>query len=163
MAARGFAVLLVAVLAAVATGCGASSTDATETSYTAQQVTAHFEQEAGARLFRKQGPGGDPAWEQLGLEEDPPRELVERFGTFSIYVVKPDEQEAIASLLRDKATGKPLPHRRGIYWELDTQSDTWIAHTRYANIVLVWFTEDRDAEVDARWHRLHRMLRDLTA
>jgi hypothetical protein len=160
MPARGlaFLVLLVASLTAIA-GCG----EATEASYTTDEVVAQFEEQAGARLFRKQGPGGDPAWEQLGLAENASPALVERFGVFSIYVVKPGEDEAMDSLFRDKATKQPLPHRRGIYWELDTQSDTWIAHTRYANLVLVWFTETKEAAVDARWRRLHMMLRDLTA
>jgi hypothetical protein len=160
MPARGLA-LVVSILAllAAAAGCG----EASEASYTTQDVTAHFEQEAGAQLFRKQDPGGDPAWEQLGFAENAPPSLIERFGVFSIYVVEPGEKEAMASLFRDKATKKPLPHRRGIFWELDTHSDTWAAHTRYANIVLVWFSEREQPAVDARWHRLHRMLRDLTA
>jgi hypothetical protein len=160
MPARGL-VLLVLILAslAAAAACG----EASETSYTKQDVTAHFEQEAGAQLFRKQGPGDDPAWEQLGFAENAPPALIERYGVFSIYVVEPGEDEAMASLFRDKATKKPLPHRRGIYWELDTHSNTWTAHTRYANLVLVWFTESEQPAVDARWQRLHRILRDLTA
>jgi hypothetical protein len=115
------------------------------------------------RARAKQSPGGDPAWEQLGFDEDAPPALIERYGIFSIYVVERGEKEAMASLFRDKATKKPLPRRRGIYWELDTHSDTWAAHTRYANLVLVWFSEQEQPTVDARWRRLHRMLRDLTA
>jgi hypothetical protein len=160
MPARGFALfLLILASLAVGAGCGAAE----ETSYTTQDVTAEFEQEAGAQLFRKQGPGDDPAWEQLGFAENAPPALIERYGVFSIYVVEPGEKEAMASLFRDKATQKPLPHRRGIFWELDTHSDTWTAHTRYANLVLVWFTESKEPAVDARWQRLHRILRALTA
>jgi hypothetical protein len=159
MAARGLAALvLVVALLAAAAACG----EATEAGYSTEEVVATFEEQAGARLFRKQGPGGDPAWEQLGLAENAPPALVERFGVFSIYVVKPGEQDAMNSLFRDKATKKPLPHRRGIYWELDSQSKTWVAHTRYANLVLVWFSEQEEPAVDARWQRLHRVLRDLT-
>ena len=159
MAARGLAVfVLVVALLAAAVACGAT----TEASYTTEDVIARFDEQAGAQLFRKQGPGGDPAWEQLGLAENAPPALIERFGIFSIYVVKPGEKEAMASLFRDKATKKPLAHRRGIYWELDSQSQTWVAHTRYANLVLVWFSEREEPAVDARWQRLHRVLRDLT-
>jgi hypothetical protein len=158
MPARGLALLATLVCVAAAAGCGGAS----EPTYSTEEVRAHFQAEAGAQLFRKQGPGGDPAWEQLGFAEDAPPSLIERFGVFSIYVVEPGENEAMASLFRDKATKKPLPRRRGIFWELDTHSDTWTAHTRYANLVLVWFSEQERPAVDARWHRLHRMLRDLT-
>jgi len=159
MSARrlALAVLVLAFVAALA-GCG----EAEEESLTTDEVTAHFQEEAGARLFRKQGPGDDPAWDQLGLAEDAPPRLIERYGIFSIYVVEPGEKEAMGSLFRDKATGKPLPHRRGIFWELDTHSNTWTAHTRYQNLVLVWFTESEQPTVDARWQRLHRILRDLS-
>ena len=159
MPSRGLALLVVTlVFIAAAGGCGGAS----EPSYSTEEVRAHFQAEAGAQLFRKQGPGGDPAWEQLGFAENASPALIERYGIFSIYVVEPGEKEAMASLFRDKATKKPLAHRRGIYWELDTHSDTWTAHTRYANLVLVWFTEREQPAVDARWRRLHRMLRDLT-
>jgi hypothetical protein len=159
MPARALAFLVALVCFAPAAGCGAAS----EPSYSTEEVRAHFQAEAGAQLFRKQDPGGDPAWEQLGFAENAPPALIERFGVFSIYVVEAGEKEAMASLFRDKATKKPLPRRRGIFWELDTHSDTWAAHTRYANLVLVWFSEQERPVVDARWHRLHRMLRDLTA
>jgi hypothetical protein len=159
MPARALAFLVALVCLAATAGCG----EASEPGYSTEEVRAYFQAEADAQLFRKQGPDGDPAWEQLGFAENAPHALIERYGIFSIYVVEPGEKEAMASLFRDKATKKPLAHRRGIYWELDTHSDTWTAHTRYANLVLVWFTEREQPAVDARWHRLHRMLRDLTA
>lgn len=159
MPARALAFFVALICLAAAAGCG----EASEPSFSTEEVRAHFQAEAGAQLFRKQGPGGDPAWEQLGFAENASPALIERYGVFSIYVVKPGEKEAMASLFRDTATKKPLPHRRGIYWELDTHSDTWTAHTRYANLVLVWFTEQTQPAVDARWQRLHRLLRELTA
>jgi hypothetical protein len=159
MPARALAFLVALICLAAAAGCG----EASEPSFSTEEVRAHFQAEAGAQLFRKQGPGGDPAWEQLGFAENASPALIERYGVFSIYVVKPGEKDAMASLFRDTATKKPLPQRRGIYWELDTHSDTWTAHTRYANLVLVWFTEQTQPTVDARWQRLHRLLRELTA
>ena len=156
MSARRLAlVVLCLALGAVAAGCGESR----ETGITTQQVIAEFDG-GGAPLVRKRGPG-DTAWDQLGLAEDAPQRLIDRYGIFSIYVVEAGKKEAMDSLFRDQATRKPLPHRRGIYWELDTHSSTWTAHTRYRNLVLVWFTESEQPAVDARWQRLHKLLRDL--
>jgi hypothetical protein len=91
-----------------------------------------------------------------------PPSLIERFGVFSIYVVEPGEKEAMASLFRDKATKKPLPRRRGIYWELDSQSRTWVAHSRYGqNVVLSWHSENTRKPTDARWERLNTILSGL--
>jgi hypothetical protein len=159
MSARRLALLAAClVVAVVAAGCGES--ESSESDLTSRQVIAEFDA-AGAPLVRKSGPG-DSSWDQLGLAEDAPQRLINRYGIFSIYVVEPGKKEAMESLFRDKATRKPLPHRRGIYWELDTHSNTWTAHTRYQNLVLVWSTESEQPAVDARWHRLHRILRDLT-
>ena len=158
MSARRLAFFLVVLaVALVGAGCGESGDPA----ITSQQVIAEFEA-GGAPLVRKSGPG-DTAWDQLGLAEDAPQRLIDRYGIFSIYVVDPGRNEALDSLLRDKATGKPLPHRRGIYWELDTHSNTWTAHTRYQNLVLVWFTESEQPAVDQRWQRLHKVVRELAA
>lgn len=156
MSARRLAVILLLALAVLAAaGCGGSE----ETSLTSDEVIAEFGA-GGAPLVRKSGPG-DTAWDQLGLAEDAPQRLIDRYGIFSIYVVDPGENAAMDSLFRDKATRKPLAHRRGIYWELDTHSNTWTAHTRYKNLVLVWFTESEQPAVDARWQRVHKLLRDL--
>ena len=156
MSARRLAViLLLAVAVLAAAGCGGSE----EASLTSDEVIAEFGA-GGAPLVRKSGPG-DTAWDQLGLAEDAPQRLIDRYGIFSIYVVDPGENAAMDSLFRDKATRKPLAHRRGIYWELDTHSNTWTAHTRYKNLVLVWFTESEQPAVDARWRRVHKLLRDL--
>jgi hypothetical protein len=156
MSARRLALFLGLVSALVAAGCG----EASETGVSSQEVIAEFDA-AGAQLVRKRGPG-DTAWDQLGLAEDAPQRLIDRYGIFSIYVVDPGEKEAMESLFRDKATRKPLPHRRGIYWELDSHSNTWTAHTRYRNLVLVWFTESEQPAVDERWQRVHRILRDMS-
>ena len=157
MSARRLAVLLLLAVAVLAAGCGESE----ETTLTSEQVIAQFDA-GGAPLVRKSGQG-DAAWDQLGLAEDASQRLIDRFGIFSIYVVHPGERKAMDSLFRDKATRKPLVHRRGIYWELDTHSNTWTAHTRYQNLVLVWFTESERPAVDARWQRLHKLMRDLAA
>jgi hypothetical protein len=159
MSARRLALFAVCLVVAVlAAGCGESES---AQSFTSGQVIAEFDA-AGAPLVRKRGPG-DSAWDQLGLAEDAPQRLIDRYGIFSIYVVDAGKKEAMDSLFRDKATRKPLPHRRGIYWELDSHSNTWTAHTRYQNLVLVWFTESEQPAVDMRWRRLHTLLRDMAA
>jgi hypothetical protein len=155
MSARRLALFLLLAVAVLAAGCGESE----EAGLTSEQVIAEFDA-GGAPLVRKSGPG-DTSWDQLGLAEDASQRLIDRFGIFSIYVVHPGERTAMDSLFRDQATHKPLAHRRGIYWELDTHSNTWTAHTRYQNLVLVWFTESERPEVDARWQRVHKLLRDL--
>ena len=160
MSARRLALFAACLVVAVfAAGCGES--ESAESGLTSRQVIAEFDA-AGAPLVRKSGPG-DTAWDQLGLAEDAPQRLIDRYGIFSIYVVDAGKKEAMDSLFRDKATRKPLAHRRGIYWELDTHSKTWTAHTRYQNLVLVWSTESEEPAVDARWRRLHTLLRDMAA
>ena len=160
MSARRLALFAVCLVVAVlAAGCGES--ESAESGFTSGEVIAEFDA-TGAPLVRKAGPG-DTAWDQLGLAEDAPQRLIDRYGIFSIYVVDAGKKEAMDSLFRDKATRKPLPHRRGIYWELDTHSNTWTAHTRYQNLVLVWFTESEQPAVDARWRRLHTLLRDMAS
>jgi hypothetical protein len=120
-----------------------------------------FREATGKRILRRAAP--DPAWEQLGLGLDPSPELVREYGIFVVYVVKPGRGEAVGSLLRDKSTGERLdPDARGIYWEQDTLSDTWVANKRYGrNILLAWFSDSTEPATDARFERLDRILSGL--
>ena len=160
------AVALVALAVALVSGCGASEAapepDAEPESriLSSRQVSDQFREEAGRPL---QETVPDPSWEQLGLGMNPPPALLERYGTFSIYVVDQDDPEALASLLRDKATGEPLEmDAEGISWERDSLSGTWIAHSRYGeNVVLAWFSERREPQTDERWERLDEILSGL--
>ena len=153
------ALLLLAL--ATAAGCGAGPEEPGVTAFTATQVSREFQQRAGRALEEAAVP--DAAWLQLGYGLDPPPSVVRRFGVFNVYVVEPGNDEAVDSLLRDKATGEPLPRdRRGIHWELDSQSRTWVAYTRYgANVVLAWFSERKAKATDERWARLDRILAGL--
>jgi len=164
---RRFHVLAVALLAlALGAGCGASE-GAPEPDpepegrvLSSAQVSDEFEDEAGRPL---QETVPDPSWEQLGFGLNAPPAVIARFGTFSIYVVDQEDPEALSSLLRDKATGEPLEmDADGIYWERDSLSDTWIAHSRYGdNVVLAWFSERRRPETDERWELLDEILSGL--
>ena len=128
---------------------------------TAAAVAREFRTEAGRAL--EDAAVADAAWRQLSYGLDPPPALVRRYGIFSVYVVEPGNEEAVESLLRDKATGKPLERDdRGVYWELDSQSRTWVAHSRYgSNVVLSWFSERKARGTDERWQRLHAILTGL--
>ena len=156
--------VVVALLAALsASACGGRVEDEEQVaSLTAEQVSAEFREQTGKGVLRKAA-GDDPAWVQLHLGLDPPAALVSQYGVFSIYVVKPGRSEATRSLLRDKTTGKPLERdERGIYWEYDPASRTWIANTRYgSNVVLVWFSGRKERRTDARWERLDAILTAL--
>lgn len=154
--------MLLLALAAVPAGCG-SEAPVPEADLTTEQVMEHFAGRTGTSLVVTSA-YQDPSWDILGFPEDVPPTLKRRYGTFSVYVVKQAGGTALSSLLADKTTGEPLQARRGIFWELDTLSGTWVAHTRYGpNVVLVWFSEKEKPEVDARWQRLHRVLARMTS
>ena len=152
---------LALALTVAAAGCGASESEAQPNLVPASQVIEEFERKTGRPLERAAEP--DEAWEQLGYGLDPPQELVERYGIFNVYVAKEGHVDALDSLLRDKATKKALERDdQGVYWELDSNSDTWVAYKRYArNVVLVWFSGSKEQAVDARWERLDEVLADL--
>jgi hypothetical protein len=162
------AAALLLVLACVATawlgaGCGGGKAEPQATVVTPGQVKERFKRETGKPLLRAAVP--DEAWEQLGIGLNPTAADVQRFGIFSIYVAKSGHLAALSSLLRDKATRKPLDRdSQGVYWELDSNSGTWVAYKRYAgNVVLAWFGGSKTRAVDARWQRLDRVLAGLTS
>ncbi|HEX5468792.1 MAG TPA: hypothetical protein VFW80_07070 [Gaiellaceae bacterium] len=159
---RRIALLSLALLAlAVPAGCGSGSDQSQPVTLTPAQVRQQFAQATGRPLER--APVADPAWDQLGFGLDQPRSLVERYGIFNVYVGKPGKEQSLASLLADKATERPLARSaNGIYWELDSQSRTWVAYKRYAgNVVLVWFSGSKKQQADERFQRVDSILSDL--
>lgn len=154
-------VLLTSAALLVASGCGQSDAENGGPLVAASQVVAQFERETGRPLQRT--PEADVAWDQLSYGLDPPPELLERYGIFTVYVAKEGHVGALDSLLKDKATKKALEQdAQGIYWELDSNSGTWIAYKRYArNVVLVWFSGSKEQAVDDRWEQLDGVLADL--
>ncbi len=164
MAARHL-IRLVALIAALAgaAGCGGGGTNGPERqAFTGSQVVREFQQTTGRALT--EAAGQDPAWDQLGYGLDPPPSLLRRYGIFTVYVVEAGNEEALASLLSDKATGKPLePDARSVLWERDSQSGTWIAYKQYGeNVVLAWFSETKARGTDDRFARLDRILSGLS-
>jgi hypothetical protein len=162
---RTLAIGLLAFAAVSLAGCGAATSESDEPPvFTPGQVVKQFRAETGRSLLRREAVP-DEAWEQLGLGLNPPKRLLDTYGVFSIYVVKAGRREAVESLLSNKATGEPLQRgRRGIYWERDTQSRSWIAYKRYGgNVVLAWFGNDGRQAVDGRWERLDIILSRLDA
>ncbi|HSK14775.1 MAG TPA: hypothetical protein VK915_01265 [Gaiellaceae bacterium] len=172
-------IALVLVLALALAGCGAAEadgdldadTEATETTQeqeaspiATQQVVEEFlASEEGAELEEAASP--DPAWDQLGLGLDPTPAEQRRYGTFSIYVVDPERDEAVESLLTDKETLQPLePDSQGIYWDYDELARSYVAHKRYGpNVVLAWWNEQEEPGTDARWQRLDSLLQGLSS
>jgi hypothetical protein len=154
-------------LAVLISGCGGgeetqSKPDQEARAIPAAEVIEQFRQAPGGPILRKAA-GTDTAWEQLGLGLNPSPELLRRYGTFTVYVVRSGRDEAVGSLLSNKETGAPLAEdERGIYWEFDTLARSWVANTRYGgNVVLAWWNEKPEPGTDARWERLHEMMSGL--
>ena len=84
----------------------------------------------------------------------------ERYGTFTIYVVDPEDLEAVGSLLADKDTAEPLePDADGIYWDYDELAKSYVAQKRYGpNVVLAWWNEKRKQGTDERWEQLDQLM-----
>jgi hypothetical protein len=80
-----------------------------------------------------------------------------------VYVGKPGKGAALSQLFKNKATNNPLARDSGgIYWELDSQSKTWVAFKRYSgNVVLVWFSGSKEQAADERFQRLDSILSSL--
>ena len=152
-------------LAALAlAGCG-SSGDADDQEQTApiaaQSVVQEFSEVPGMPKLVTAVP--DPSWEQLGPGLDIPPAAQERYGTFTIYVVDPEDPEAVRSLLADKDTAEPLqPDADGIYWDYDELAKSYVAQKRYgSNVVLAWWNERREQATDKRWDRLDAVMQDI--
>jgi hypothetical protein len=159
---RAAVILALATLCAgLAAGCGSSDSQPQPQLLTAGQVSDQFKRDTGRSLMR--AATDDVAWDQLSYGLNPSQELLDKYGIFSIYVGKPQHLAALGSLLRDKATKKALEKDpEGVYWELDSNSRTWIAYKRYPpNVVLVWFSESKTQAVDTRFERLDRVLAGL--
>ena len=165
MRLRLFFLVLACSAVLVASACGsAREPEAEEPEVTSEELISEFAAQPGkVSLRRSAGAGGK--FEQLGLGLDPPVSALRRYGIFSIYVVDPGADAALRALLTDKTTGNPLTRdERGIYWEYDDHSKTWIANTTYGeNVVLVWFSEKPKPATDERWERLHEFLTQSTA
>jgi hypothetical protein len=151
---------LVATLALA--GCGTNGgPEETRAAFSGAEVADEFQRETGRGL--EAAAEQDPSWEQLSYGLDPSPAVLRRYGIFSVYVVEPGNDDAVASLLADKGTGAPLDADvNGIYWERDSLSRTWIAYKRYGeNVVLAWFSERKTRRTDDRFARLDRILSGL--
>jgi hypothetical protein len=155
-------------LAALAlAGCGSSGDGDDEEQQVApiaaQQVVQEFSDVPGMPELETAAP--DPSWEQLGPGLDIPPAAQERYGTFTIYVVDPEDPEAVRSLLADKDTAKALQaDADGIYWDYDELAKSYVAQKRYgSNVVLAWWNEQRDKGTDERWDRLDEVMQEIAS
>jgi hypothetical protein len=154
--------LALAVVLAVGTaGCGSTENAPQPELVSAGQVIGQFKRDTGRPLQR--AAVADVAWDQLSYGLNPSKELLDKYGIFSVYVAKEGHVAALGSLLKDKATKQALKRdAEGVYWERDTNSGTWIAYKRYSgNVVLVWFSGSKTQALDTRFERLDRVLTDL--
>jgi hypothetical protein len=161
-AVRRIALLSLVLFAlALLAGCGSASDQTQEATLTPAQVRQTFERATGRPL--EPAAVSDPAWDQLGFGLDMPQSLVDRYGIFNVYVGKPGKTASLASFFKDKDTEKPLARSSdGVYWELDSQSKTWVAYKRYSgNVVLVWFSGSKEQAADERFDRLDSILSGL--
>ena len=161
--ALAFALTLLALGALVA-GCGAGATDDEQPTFiTPAEVQQRFVEATGNGRLLRRAPVTDEAWVQLGPGLDPSAEVLERYGTFVVYVVKQGHGQAVASLMRGQRAGGSESGDE-LRWELDTLSDTWVANKRYGeNVVLAWFSSRKNPALDARFERLDRILSGLTS
>jgi hypothetical protein len=156
------------VLALLAAGCGASETTGTNESppeqqaIAASQVIDRFANAQGGAVLERTA-RTDAAWDQLSPGLNPSPAIQRQYGTFSVYVVKPDRAEAVRSLLRDKETQQELEQGDGgVYWEFDDLSKTYVAYKRYGpNVVLAWWNEKPEPGTDARFERLDALMSSL--
>jgi hypothetical protein len=162
-----FISLLAALALAIAAGCGSSGDsddqDQEAAPIAAQAVLQEFREVPGMPELVTAAP--DPAWEQLGPGLDVPPASQEKYGTFTIYVVDPEDADAVRSLLADKDTGEPLQADvDGIYWDYDDLAKSYVAQKRYGeNVVLAWWNESRERGTDERWDRLDEVLQGLAS
>lgn len=144
------------------------------------QVIDHFREQTGELLVRSDSPAD--SWEALGFEEsdddgltDEGLRLAERYGAFTVYVVRDGEDydAEIAELTKpntDDTTVQTVdePDADGIVWtytcyrgELEDVPCSWSASKRYRdNVLLYWQGRDEQA-TDATFARLNSILLDL--
>jgi len=165
------ALLLALVAALVAAGCGSSAEGVDDTTATEEQeaapigssqLVAQFKRASGGTQLRGTATP-DTAWEQLGLGLNATPAQQKEYGTFSIYVVEPENDEAVTSLLSDKDTAKPLARAGdGIYWDFDELAGSYVAYKRYGpNVVLAWWNEQPEPVTDERFERLDALMTEL--
>jgi hypothetical protein len=158
---------LIFLLVAMLAGCGSSGGGDDEDQAApigSQEVIQQFEETPGLPPLETAA-GSDPSWEQLGPGLDVPPATQKKYGTFTIYVVDPEDPEAVRSLLADKDTAKPLQaDANGIYWDYDELAKSYVAQKRYGpNVVLAWWNESRQQGTDERWQRLDAVMQDIAS
>jgi nitrous oxide reductase accessory protein NosL len=153
-------------LALAAAGCGSSGDGDDEeqaSPIAAQAVVQEFSEVPGMPAL--ESAVADPSWEQLGPGLDVSPATQKKYGTFTIYVVDPEDPQAVRSLLADKDTAKPLQaDADGIYWDYDELAKSYVAQKRYgSNVVLAWWNESREQGTDERWQRLDAVMQDIAS
>jgi hypothetical protein len=144
--------VLVATLAAVTAGAASAA----GRMFTAAEVKRFVRAEAGVHVARLDSASTNEVT-TLSPGITPRRAVVKRYGHFELLVLAPATQRRV----RRELLGRTRPDRNGIYWEHDQQGG-WVAYTAYGgNVLLSWFPNSGVHRIDARWRRLHAIMRRL--
>jgi hypothetical protein len=129
---------------------------ATGRMFTVVEVKRFVRVEAGVQLTRVTSASTADVT-TLSPGATPPKRVSTRFGRFELYVLRAATQRRTRRAL----LGNVRPDRRGIYWAPDQQGGS-VAYTAYGGNVLVgWFPRGGLHRIDARWTRLHALMRRL--
>jgi hypothetical protein len=149
--------LLLPTLALAACGNGKPSTTGDNAGkYKDADVTSLFERAAGEQLVAKRS----ASFDFLSLPETSSSSTnspIDRYGAFTIYVVK--QKKAFTIFKQDDNKKEIKPDANGVYWQR-TASGGYEATRFYDNVVLTWIAGDQ-RKLDARWKRLTTILANL--
>jgi hypothetical protein len=149
---RLLAVLLVGIVAgALFAGCGGRSSDngSELRGPSATEVKDRFTKNTGIRLSGKESAAID-SWTLLGVEGT---EHFDRFGAFSLYVVK--DKDGLDILLRPSdSSGELKFNSKGYAFNRSKTGDSYSVVQRYGgNVVLIWQAGEKP-EIDDTFRRL---------
>lgn len=149
---RLLAVLIVAVVSGgLLAGCGGKSSDngSDLDGPTASEVSDRFSKNTGIRLSGKESAGVD-SWTLLGVDGT---DHFDRFGAFSLYVVK--DKSGLDILLRPSdGTGELTFNSQGYAFNASKSGDSYSVVQRFGdNIVLIWQAGEKP-ELEDSFRRL---------
>jgi hypothetical protein len=125
--------------------------------YKVEDVTGLFERAAGEQLVSH----ASPSFDFLSLPESSSSPAsnspIDRYGAFTIYVVK--QMRAFSIFKQDESKHEVKPDANGVYWKRSA-SGGYQATRFFDNVVLTWIAGDQ-RKLDQRWRRLTTILGNL--
>jgi hypothetical protein len=150
--------MLLPALALAACGNGKPSRSGDNAGrYKVQDVSGLFERATGEQLVSRPSSSFDflslPDSSSSASSNSP----IDRYGAFTIYVVK--QKKAFSIFKQDESKQEIKPDANGVYWKR-TASGGYQATRFYDNVVLTWIAGD-ERKLDQRWKRLTTILANL--